>query len=261
MIEVRGLHKSFGEKNVLVGVDLEINDGWTMCIIGKSGCGKSVLLKNIVGLMYPDKGYVKMNGKIISEMKQKELYNLRADIGFVFQGAALFDSYTVFENVILHQWEHGVRDLSMLEKEAMKVLSAVGLLPNIAERENDNFKKEWKILKHKKPADLSGGMKKRVGVARALVGSPRYIFYDEPTTGLDPVTSIQIDQLIAELAKKFNVTSIVITHDLFSVYEVADQVIMLNDGRVEFAGTPEELKKTNKAAVKEFLYRYETCIL
>ncbi len=261
MIEVRNLHKSFGEKKVLSGVNFDIQEGNTMCIIGKSGCGKSVLLKNIVGLLTPDEGYVKMDGKVVSEMRQKELYDIRAEMGFVFQGAALFDSYTVFENVVLRQWEHGMRDLDKLEEEAMTVLSAVGLLPDIAERNTDYFKKEWKILKNKKPADLSGGMKKRVGVARALVGSPRYIFYDEPTTGLDPVTSIQIDKLIAELAKKFNVTSIVITHDLFSVYEVADHVIMLNDGQVEFAGPPDELKKTEKPAVKEFLDRYETCIL
>ncbi len=261
MIEVRNLHKSFGEKTVLAGVDFEINEGDTMCIIGKSGCGKSVLLKNIVGLLTPDDGYVKMDGKIISELGQKDIYELRTNMGFVFQGSALFDSYTVFENVILRQWEHGVKDMKMLEDEAMKVLAAVGLLPALDERETEHFKKEWKILKNKKPADLSGGMKKRVGVARALVGSPRYIFYDEPTTGLDPVTSIQIDRLIAELADKFSVTSIVITHDLFSVYEVADNVIMLNDGRVEFKGTPTELKETTKPAVREFLDRYETCIM
>jgi len=193
---------------VLSGVNFDIQEGNTMCIIGKSGCGKSVLLKNIVGLLTPDEGYVKMDGKVVSEMRQKELYDIRAEMGFVFQGAALFDSYTVFENVVLRQWEHGMRDLDKLEEEAMTVLSAVGLLPDIAERNTDYFKKEWKILKNKKPADLSGGMKKRVGVARALVGSPRYIFYDEPTTGLDPVTSIQVDKLIADLAKKFNVTSI-----------------------------------------------------
>jgi phospholipid/cholesterol/gamma-HCH transport system ATP-binding protein len=261
MIEVRNLHKSFGKKNVLNGVDFDINDGDTMCIIGKSGCGKSVLLKNIVGLLEPDEGYVKVDGKIISELEQDELFQLRTNMGFVFQGSALFDSYTVFENIILRQYEHGIRDLKLLEDEAQKVLSAVGLLPDYAEKDSENFRKEWAILKDKKPADLSGGMKKRVGVARALVGSPKYIFYDEPTTGLDPVTSIQIDRLIADLAERFNVTSIVITHDLFSVYEVADHVIMLNDGRVQFRGTPQELKESDDKIVNEFLDRYEKCVM
>jgi phospholipid/cholesterol/gamma-HCH transport system ATP-binding protein len=261
MIEVRNLHKSFGKKNVLNGVDFDINDGDTMCIIGKSGCGKSVLLKNIVGLLEPDEGYVKVDGKIISELEQDELFQLRTNMGFVFQGSALFDSYTVFENIILRQYEHGIRDLKLLEDEAQKVLSAVGLLPDYAEKDSENFRKEWAILKDKKPADLSGGMKKRVGVARALVGSPKYIFYDEPTTGLDPVTSIQIDRLIADLADRFNVTSIVITHDLFSVYEVADHVIMLNDGRVQFRGTPQELKESDDKIVNEFLDRYEKCVM
>jgi len=260
MIEVKNLHKSFGDKKVLNGVDFEIMDGHTMAIIGKSGCGKSVLLKNIVGLLTPDDGYVKVNGKIINELSREELFELRTNMGFVFQGAALFDSYNVFENVILRQYENGIRDIPVLEKEAQHVLSAVGLLPDIKDIESKTFQKEWDNLRNKKPSDLSGGMKKRVGVARALVGSPEYIFYDEPTTGLDPVTSIQIDNLIAELAEKFQVTSIVITHDLFSVYHVADNLIMLNDGLVEFRGTPEEMTKSEKPVVKEFLNRYETHI-
>ena len=261
MIEVRNLHKSFGEKKVLSGVDFDIKNGDTMAIIGKSGCGKSVLLKNIVGLLTPDEGYVKVDGKVISDLSRDELFELRTNMGFVFQGSALFDSYTVFENVILRQYEHGMRDLNFLEKKAQKVLAAVGLLPDIEDKDTEHFRKEWEILKEKKPADLSGGMKKRVGVARALVGSPEYIFYDEPTTGLDPVTSIQIDKLIAELADKFQVTSIVITHDLFSVYEVAHHLIMLHDGKVQFKGTPTELKETEDSVVKEFLDRYEKCIL
>ena len=257
MIEVRNLHKSFGEKQVLSGVNFEIKNGDTMCIIGKSGCGKSVLLKNIVGLLTPDSGYVKVDNKEIGKLNKNELFELRTKMGFVFQGSALFDSFTVFENVILREFEHGNRDLKKLEQEAQKVLSAVSLLPDISEKDSKYFQKEWQILKNKKPADLSGGMKKRLGVARALVGSPNYIFYDEPTTGLDPVTSIQIDGLIAELADKFKVTSIVITHDLFSVYEIAHHVIMLDNGKVAFAGTPDELKKSQNEVVKEFLYRYE----
>lgn len=259
MIKVSNLYKSFGSKQVLSGVDLEIETSDTVCIIGKSGCGKSVLLKHIVGLLYPDSGYVSIDGKKISELNQDELFDLRKQMGFVFQGSALFDSYNVFENIVLRLYEHGERNMSLLDVEAKKVLSSVGLLPDISEQDSEYFQKEWNILKDKKPSDLSGGMRKRVGVARALVGSPKYIFYDEPTTGLDPVTSEQIDSLLAELTKKLNVTSIVITHDMFSVYKIADHVVMLNNGKVEFRGTPEMLKRSDDEVVIEFLDRYKIC--
>lgn len=257
MIEISNLHKSFGMKKVLSGVDLRIETGDTICIIGKSGCGKSVLLKHIVGLLDPDNGYVKVDGKVISDLDNKQLFELRRKIGFVFQGSALFDSLTVFENVTIGLYEHGIRNINILEGEAKKVLSSVGLLPEMTDTSNGNFEKEWKILSNKKPSDLSGGMKKRVGVARALVGSPEYIFYDEPTTGLDPVTSEQIDNLIGQLSHKLNVTSIVITHDMFSVYKIADHVAMLNDGTLQFQGTPEELRKSEDPVVREFLERYD----
>jgi phospholipid/cholesterol/gamma-HCH transport system ATP-binding protein len=257
MIEISNLHKSFGMKKVLSGVDLRIETGDTICIIGKSGCGKSVLLKHIVGLLDPDNGYVKVDGKVISDLDNKQLFELRRKIGFVFQGSALFDSLTVFENVTIGLYEHGIRNINILEGEAKKVLSSVGLLPEMTDTSNGNFEKEWKILSNKKPSDLSGGMKKRVGVARALVGSPEYIFYDEPTTGLDPVTSEQIDNLIGQLSHKLNVTSVVITHDMFSVYKIADHVAMLNDGTLQFQGTPEELRKSEDPVVREFLERYD----
>lgn len=259
MIKVSNLYKSFGQKQVLSGVDLEIETSDTMCIIGKSGCGKSVLLKHIVGLLYPDSGFVSVDGKIIAELNKDEMFELRKQMGFVFQGSALFDSYNVFENIILRLYEHGERNMRLLESEAKKVLSSVGLLPDISEQDSEYFQKEWNILKDKKPSDLSGGMRKRVGVARALVGSPKYIFYDEPTTGLDPVTSEQIDSLIAELTKKLNVTSIVITHDMFSVYRIADHVVMLNNGKVEFRGTPDMLKQSDAEVVIEFMDRYKLC--
>lgn len=257
MIEIEDLHKSFGPKIVLDGVNLTIPAGQTMCIIGKSGCGKSVLIKNIVGLLQPDKGRVIVDGKDVSKLKRKELFELRQKIGFVFQGSALFDSMTVYENVIISLWEKGLRDQRILEEEAKKVLKAVSLLPDNNGENSSDFEREWKILKDKKPSDLSGGMKKRVGVARALVGNPEYILYDEPTTGLDPVTSEQIDRLIARLAKKFNVTSIVITHDMFSVQRVADKVAMLDEGKVKFEGTPQELELSTDPAVIEFLERYK----
>lgn len=256
MIKVDNLHKSFGRKDVLTGVNLNIESGSTHCIIGKSGCGKSVLLKHIVGLLKPDKGYVEVGGKRIENLSKKEMFKMRMKMGFVFQGAALFDSYNVYENIVLSLYEHGEKDNSVLDDTAKKVLSSVGLLPDYSEQNTEYYRKEWEILKNKKPSDLSGGMRKRVGVARALVGEPEYIFYDEPTTGLDPVTSEQIDELIARLAKELNVTSVVITHDMFSVYRVADNVTMLSDGVVKFEGSAEELRSSEDGEVKEFVERF-----
>ncbi len=256
MIEIKGLSKSFGPKKVLEGVELDIPNGETMCVIGKSGSGKSVLLKHIVGLLYPDQGTVYVDGREIPAMDSKELFSLRQKIGFVFQGAALFDSYTVFENIILGLYEHGVRDMEKLNEEAVRVLSAVAMLPERDGTNENEFQKEWDILKNKMPSDLSGGMKKRVGVARALVGEPDYIFYDEPTTGLDPVTSEQVDELIDNLNEKFSVTSIVITHDMFSVQRVADKVAMLSEGKIAFLGTYDEMRQSTKKDVVDFLQRY-----
>lgn len=256
MIELKNLHKSFGEKKVLRGISFEVEEGQTTCIIGKSGCGKSVLLKHIVGLLHPDEGTVLLNGLDVSSLSQKELFEIRRSVGFVFQGAALFDSMTVFENVVIGMYEHGEKNETVLENEAKRVLSAVGLLPDICEQDTENFEQEWRILKFKKPSDLSGGMKKRVGVARALTGRPKYIFYDEPTTGLDPVTSEQIDILIADLAKKYKVTSLVITHDMFSVYRIAHQVKMLDQGLVRFSGSVEELRSSKDPVVSEFIERF-----
>ncbi len=257
MIEIVDLYKSFGKKRVLNGITVNIPDNQTMCVIGKSGCGKSVLLKHIVGLLEPDIGKVLVDGKEISLLEKKDLFELRRKIGFVFQGSALFDSYTVYENIVIGLYEHGIRDTDYLCKEAKKVLSAVGLLPDLDEIESATFENEWNILKDKKPSDLSGGMKKRVGVARALVGDKNYVLYDEPTTGLDPVTSEQIDNLILDLARKFQITSLVITHDMFSVYKIADKVAMIDHGDLAFAGTPKELKESSNPIVREFLERYE----
>lgn len=257
MIEIRGLYKAFGAKQVLSGVDLTINAGETMCVIGRSGCGKSVLLKHIVGLLEPDDGTVFVDGKEVRRLRGKELFDLRRGVGYVFQGAALFDSMTVWENVVLSLYEHGERRTDVLDKEARRVLAAVGLLPDEATAESSDFEKEYAILRDKKPSDLSGGMRKRVGVARALVGSPQYILYDEPTTGLDPITSEQIDNLILELSQKLSVTSIVITHDMFSVYKVARTVALLEQGIVRFFGTADELRASDDSVVREFIERYE----
>lgn len=256
MIEITNIHKSFGPKTVLQGINLNIPDNDILCIIGKSGCGKSVLIKIIVGLLEPDIGTVAIDNRIVSQLSKKELYMLRRKFGFVFQSAALFDSLNVFENVVLGLYEHGERDMKYLEQEAKRVLQAVGLLPPLEDNKLE-FEKEWEILRNKMPADLSGGMKKRVGVARALVGNPEYIFYDEPTTGLDPVTSEQIDDLISELSHKLKVTSIIITHDMFSVYKIANRVVMLHDGKVQFEGSPDMLSDSKDPIVQEFLDRYK----
>ncbi len=256
MIKISNLHKSFGKKQVLTGVNLEIPTGETMCIIGKSGCGKSVLLKNIVGLLYPDNGYIDVDGQDIAKLSNPELFDLRLKMGYVFQGSALFDSFNVYDNIIVSMYERGERDDKKMTEEALRVLSAVQLLPPLEDRGNKEFEKEWSILKYKSPSDLSGGMKKRVAVARALVGNPEYIFYDEPTTGLDPVTSEQIDRLIAELSTNMNVTSLVITHDMFSVFRIANSIAMLNNGIVQFEGTVKQLKESEDKDVIDFLERY-----
>ncbi len=258
MIEIRNLYKSFGEKVVLEDVSFDIPDGVTYCIIGRSGCGKSVLIKNIVGLLTPDSGEVFIDGLNVHQLERSELFKLREKMGFVFQGSALFDSYNVYENVVLGLYERGIRDEKFLEEEAKRTLISVGLLPEPDEVSEKEFQKEWRILREKMPSDLSGGMKKRVAVARALVGNPSYIFYDEPTTGLDPVTSQQIDELIESLSQRLDVTSIIITHDMFSVFKVADYVAMLDSGRLHFNGKVEDLKKCEDEVVKEFLARYQT---
>lgn len=256
MIVLDNLHKAFGPKKVLTGVSLEIPDGETLVIIGRSGTGKSVLLKLIVGLLQPDQGSITIDGRRVDTMNEKDLYGLRREFGYVFQGSALFDSMNVFDNLVLGLREHGVKDESLLHEEARRNLVNVGLLPDPSMVTTEEFQKAWSILVNKKPAELSGGMKKRVGVARALVGSPRYIFYDEPTTGLDPIASEQIDNLVRDLTIKLDVTSIVITHDIFSVYRVAHSVVMLEEGTILFAGTPDELRACDYPVVREFLERY-----
>jgi phospholipid/cholesterol/gamma-HCH transport system ATP-binding protein len=256
MILIDNLHKSFGPKQVLRGISMEIQTGETTVIIGKSGTGKSVLLKLIVGLLEPDQGTITLDGQRVDQLGEKELYEMRRGIGYVFQGAALFDSMNVAENLVLGLYEHGERDQKVLEEEIRRNLVNVGLLPDPASVSEKEFNEAYQILTRKKPAELSGGMRKRVGVARALVGSPGYVFYDEPTTGLDPVTSEQIDNLVCDLTEKLDVTSVVITHDIFSVYKVASKVVMLHEGEIQFTGTPVELQNSSDPIVQEFIERY-----
>jgi phospholipid/cholesterol/gamma-HCH transport system ATP-binding protein len=242
MIEIKNLHKFFGDNKVLRGVNLEIDTGETIVIIGRSGCGKSVLIKHIVGLLYPDEGYVKVEGQKVDEMTMQELYTLRRKFGFLFQASALFDSMTVEENIALPLVESGNNFARVeLDKRVAEKLELVGMGG----------------VQKRKPAELSGGMKKRVGLARALITDPDYIIYDEPTTGLDPIMSDSIDGLIKDLTDKLNVTSIVVTHDMYSVKNVANQVAMMNEGKIYFMGTPSELISSNDKIIKEFIQRTE----
>lgn len=240
MIEIYNLHKSFGNKKVLDGVSLQINTGETIVIIGRSGSGKSVLIKHIVGLLNPDEGFVKVQNKRVDELNEKDLYDLRRKFGFLFQGSALFDSMTVEENVSLPLVEssNGYSKTQVQEIVAEK-LGLVGL-PDIQKL---------------KPSELSGGMKKRVALARALVTTPEYILYDEPTTGLDPIMSDSIDNLIKDLGTKLNVTSVVVTHDMYSVKNVADKVAMVHEGKIYFVGKPQELLNSSDSVIIDFIKR------
>lgn len=240
MIEIKNLHKTFGENKVLNGINLTINSGESIAIIGKSGCGKSVLLKHIVGLIMPDEGEIIVDGISVTNLSKEKLYEVRKRFGFLFQGAALFDSMTVFENVSLPLIENNYNYSSEKVKQLVEEkLSLVGLSGT----------------ENMKPAELSGGMKKRVGLARALITSPEYILYDEPTTGLDPVTSDSIDELIKELNTKLNVTSIVVTHDIFSVQKTAERIAMIHEGKIHFIGNLEEMLQINDPIIKKFIKR------
>jgi phospholipid/cholesterol/gamma-HCH transport system ATP-binding protein len=240
MIEIKNLYKKFKDKKVLSGIELTINTGETIAIIGRSGCGKSVLIKHIVGLLFPDEGYVKVEGQNISALTGKGLFEMRRKFGFLFQGSALFDSMTVGENVALPIVENN-RSIKQTDVEEMveHKLELVGL-SNII---------------HLKPSELSGGMKKRVALARALITDPDYILYDEPTTGLDPIMSDSIDELVKELNNKLNVTSIVVTHDMVSVKNVADKVAMIHEGKIYFQGTPDELLNSGDIVINNFIKR------
>ncbi len=240
MIEIRNLYKSFDGNDVLRGIDLTIADGETVAIIGQSGCGKSVLLKHIIGLLRPDRGAVVVDGINMAEAKEKDIYRVRRNIGFLFQGSALFDSMTVLENVTLGLRENGERDKEKLARITLEKLALVGL----------------RGIEKVMPADLSGGMRKRVALARSLATEPRYMFYDEPTTGLDPVTSDQIDALIEDLTAKLHVTSIIVTHDMFTVERIAKRVVFLHQGKVYFDGRPEDLTRSNDPINRQFLERY-----
>jgi phospholipid/cholesterol/gamma-HCH transport system ATP-binding protein len=237
MIQLIDVHKSFGPKRVLDGFTLDVVEGETMVIIGYSGTGKSVAIKHIVGLLEPDRGTVFVDGLEVPKLKRRELYALRARIGYVFQFAALFDSLSIGENVAMGLRKQGTLDEPQIEQRVNEVLELVDL-PNVAPR----F-----------PAELSGGMRKRVGIARAIALRPKYLLYDEPTTGLDPVTSAVIDELMIRMRDRLGVTSIVITHDMRSAYRVGTRIAMLYQGKVRQCGTVDEIRLSDDPVVRQFV--------
>jgi phospholipid/cholesterol/gamma-HCH transport system ATP-binding protein len=206
-------------------------------VIGQSGCGKSVLLKHFIGLLKPDAGEVIVEGEDIWRVSQQRLYEIRQKFGILFQAAALFDSMTVSENISLGLREHTSMDNGEIERRVADCLAMVGL-PGTEDL---------------KPAELSGGMKKRVGLARAIAMKPRYVLYDEPTTGLDPIAADAINDLIIRLNEQLKVTTVVVTHDIVSTYKVADRIVMLHDGKVIYSGTPAETRKTDNPIVRQFI--------
>jgi phospholipid/cholesterol/gamma-HCH transport system ATP-binding protein len=241
MIELRNVRKAFGKQVVLNGVDFEVREGETVALLGPSGTGKSVLLKHIIGLIRPDVGEIYVDGKDVSHLKRQELSNLRSHIGYVFQNGALFDSMNVFENVRLGITDEAkYADLEYCRQRIAECIRLVNLPPDTIE---------------KFPAELSGGMRKRVGIARAIAGSPKYLLYDEPTSGLDPVNADIIDGLVQRLDHELGVTSVMVTHDVRGAFRVADRLALLSEGKIVMQGTPKEFLESTNPKVREFLER------
>jgi phospholipid/cholesterol/gamma-HCH transport system ATP-binding protein len=237
MIDVRNVYKSFGGNQVLKGVSIKMMSGTTTVVLGGSGSGKTVLMKHIMGLFKPDRGEVIVDGENISRMDRQELARFRTRMGMVFQSAALFDSMTVYENVAFALREH--TDLSE---------------PQIHERVRDKLAVvDLHDVEDKYPAELSGGMRKRVGLARAIVRDPKIVLYDEPTTGLDPLTTESVDEMIIGAREKLGVTSVVISHDVGSTFHIADVIAMLYDGRIVEIGPPEKLRRSQEPHTQHFL--------
>jgi phospholipid/cholesterol/gamma-HCH transport system ATP-binding protein len=236
-IRLAGVRKTFDSQAVLQGVDLEVAPGETITIIGGSGTGKSVLLRLIIGLIKPDAGQIWIDGEEITPLPEAKLLPIRRKVGMLFQGSALFDSLTVAENIAFPLREHTRMGEGEIRDRVREVLELVGL-PGVEEKE---------------PAELSGGMKKRVGLARAIALQPRIILYDEPTTGLDPSNIEKITELITNLKEKLGVTSVVVTHDMQSAFKVSDRIAMLHQGRIAVAGTVAEIEHSNLKLVREFI--------
>ncbi len=236
-IVAEDIHKSFGENVVLNGINLAVHEAETIVVIGRSGCGKSVFLKHIIGLMKPDSGTIVVDGRDITEMKRRELNDIRRKFGMVFQSAALFDSLTVGENVGFFLYEYSDLSPEEIADVVEQKLRLVGL-------EN---------ISAMNPAELSGGMKKRVSLARALAHDPKIVLYDEPTTGLDPIMADVINDLIIKMDEELDVTSIVVTHDLASAYKIADRIAMMYGGKIIALGAPDEIKESPDEYVQQFI--------
>jgi phospholipid/cholesterol/gamma-HCH transport system ATP-binding protein len=235
-IELVGIRKAFGPLVILDGITLDVQEGETLAVIGHSGSGKSVMLKTIVRLLEPDAGVVHVDGVDVAQLDREELFDLRRRVGYVFQFAALFDSMTILDNVAM-----GLRRIRMPEAE-------------LRERVTESLRLvELEGYEDRLPAQLSGGQRKRVGLARAIATRPKYVLYDEPTTGLDPVTTAVIDELIMKMARELSVTSVVVTHDMKSAYRVADRVAMLYEGSIRFIGTPDEIQRVEDPVVRGFI--------
>lgn len=241
MIEVHGVVKRFGKQTVLNGVEFEVREGETVALLGPSGTGKSVLLKTIIGLIKPDQGTVFVDGKDVCRLSRMELSELRSHIGYVFQNGALFDSMNVFENVRLGITDQDkYQDMDYVRDRIAECIRLVNLPADTVD---------------KYPAQLSGGMRKRVGIARAIAGSPKYLLYDEPTSGLDPVNADIIDGLVQRLDRELGVTSVMVTHDVRGAFRVADRLALLSDGKIVMQGTPQEFLDSPNPKVREFLER------
>ena len=237
MIAVRALAKKIGQQEILRCVDLEVRTGETLAIIGRSGGGKSVLLKHLVGLMEPDAGEIWIEGQNIIGLNERQLGTIRKKVGILFQGGALFDSMTVEENIAFPLREAGERDPNVLRAKVTEML-------DVMEMEGEQAKM---------PVSLSGGMKKRVGLARSIIRRPSCVLYDEPTSGLDPVVADSINRLIRRLQQRFGITSIVVTHDMKSAFDVADRIAYLHEGRIYFHGTSVELQQSSDPLIQDFL--------
>ncbi len=237
MIAVRGLKKRIGAQEILRGVDIRVGTGETLVIIGRSGGGKSVLLKNIIGLMQPDEGEIWIDGQNIIGLRERQLASIRRKVGILFQGGALFDSMTVEENIAFPLREAGERNLQVIAQKIAEMLEVI----------------ELEGQQKKMPVNLSGGMKKRVGLARAIINRPSCILYDEPTAGLDPVVSDSINRLIRRLQERFHVTSVVVTHDMKSAFHIGDHIAYLHEGRIYFYGTPAEIQASPDPLIQDFL--------
>ncbi|OGW86162.1 MAG: ABC transporter ATP-binding protein [Omnitrophica bacterium RIFCSPHIGHO2_02_FULL_46_11] len=237
MIEIIDLHKSFGAHRVLDGVNLKIETGETMVIIGRSGTGKSVLLKHIIGIMKPDSGEILVDGVNIFEIPGDEINQFRMQIGMLFQGSALFDSLTVRENIGFSLYEHTQLAHDEIDRRVKERLRLVGLSG----------------IEDLMPSELSGGMKKRVGLARAICTEPKIILYDEPTTGLDPIMADAINDLILRMQQRLRITSIVVTHDMTSAYKVGTRIAMLYGGKIVGVGTPAEIRNSKDPLIQQFI--------